>query len=48
MDQAQAVAVKTNEAYLDKEWLQLVTEAMDMGISREEICEFLKSAFKER
>ena len=33
---------KANEALLDSEWVQLIKEALEMGIEKEEIRKFLK------
>jgi DNA-binding transcriptional MerR regulator len=44
MSKVQPVAGKTNGAYFDEEWLHLIAEAMDMGLSCEEIRKFLNTS----
>ncbi|MDG4656440.1 anti-repressor SinI family protein [Ectobacillus antri] len=42
MKQAQPTAVQ-QENNLDQEWLDLIIEAIDMGISAEEVRKFLRN-----
>ncbi|WP_416827771.1 anti-repressor SinI family protein [Ectobacillus polymachus] len=44
MSQSRKVGEETNGAYLDREWLLLIMEAKNLGLSFEEVNNFLRFA----